>query len=218
MNKYSDINYFGFLSFISVFISVVIAEIGDMYLPLVCIVCFIISFICSLFLENKSKDKIKKEKQTLIRDDYNKLNQLGDTSHDIYLYLRALKLAETILLHPNNDIDSFVPFEQLLADTIDEKDKRIVVCIGSGGERWGTSQIHFDDNWQKEIIPFFKKAVAIISMPSCTEPCLEESMLICNTPNLLCKTVFVIPPLSCYQPTPGQCHCLKILVNFLMML
>jgi hypothetical protein len=139
------------------------------------------------------------ETQNAIRDDYDVLSSDVARQNDIYLFLRSLKVAGKIQF-PNEDMTHRRSFEQVLTSAIGSE-HRIVACVGNGGERWGAAQIHFDKDWQSKIIPLLKSAVVIISMPSVTPSCLEESDLIRNTKELLTKTLFVLPPLCCYyQP------------------
>ena len=46
-------------------------------------------------------------------------------------------------------------------------------------------------------------------MPSVTHSCLEESYLIRNRKELLAKTLFVLPPLCCYQPKRDRLYNLE---------
>jgi hypothetical protein len=134
-----------------------------------------------------------------IRDDVERVVDLRSRpKHDLYLFLRSLKIADTIRFDDENG-ENPRSFEVVLSKAIDSPGKRLVACVGSGGERRGAAQIHFDANWKQKIVPLFKSAVVIISMPSVTPACLEESELIRGTPELLAKTLFVLPPLECYQ-------------------
>jgi hypothetical protein len=147
-------------------------------------------------------DKGDAESAPAVRDDYEALTKerLAEDK-DYYLFLRPLRLADTIRFH-DDDAERLMTFEEVLSKAIDS-DKRVVACVGNGGERWGAARIHFDADWRTGIIPLFKKAVVIISMPGVTPACLEESYLIRNKKELLAKTLFVLPPSSCYLPPAG---------------
>jgi len=136
------------------------------------------------------------ERARVIRDDYEALSKKGlGKGKDLYLFLRSLRVAGTI----QNGIKGFEKsFEEVLSKAIDSPGERVVACVGNGGERWGAARIHFDADWQNAIVPLFKSAVAIISMPAATPACLEESFLIRNEKELLAKTLFVLPPLCCH--------------------
>jgi len=146
------------------------------------------------------------KKNAQLQDDYARLTQFGHANgKDVYLFLRPLGLAGSIRFRSEKVTKNLTSFEEILADALDDNDKRFVACIGAGGERWGPGQIHFAEDWEKNIIPFFKSAIVIISMPGYTPGCIQESLLIRQTPRLLQKTVFVIPPLSCfYSPSGGN--------------
>jgi hypothetical protein len=121
---------------------------------------------------------------------------------DFYLFLRPLDIAGTIQF--SNQFDEnprvLISFEEALSRSLDSSGQRTVFCVGDGKEHWGVANIIFnDEEWKKEIIKLFKACVAIISIPGLTSGCLNESTLIRNVPNLLKKTVFVIPPISCYR-------------------
>jgi hypothetical protein len=150
-------------------------------------------------------DKELAESVPTIRDDYETLTKHGlAKSKDIYLFLRPLRLADTIRF-PDEDMGRLITFEELLSDAIDS-DGRIVGCVGNGGERWGAARISFDAEWRTGIIPLFKSAVVIISMPGVTHACLEESYLIRSKEELLAKTLFVLPPSECYKPPLWRGH------------
>jgi len=143
------------------------------------------------------------ERARVIRDDYEALSKEGlSMGKDLYLFLRSLKVADTIRFYDDHK-ERLKSFEEVLSNAIDSEGERVVACVGNGGERWGAAQIHFDADWQKGIVPLFKSAVAIISMPSVSPACLEESYLIRNKKELLAKTLFVLPPLSCHKPPVG---------------
>jgi len=136
------------------------------------------------------------ERARVIRDDYEALSKKGlGKGKDLYLFLRSLRVAGTI----QNRMWPEKSFEEVLSEAIDIPGQRVVACVGNGGERWGAARIHFDADWQNAIVPLFKSAVAIISMPAATPACLEESFLIRNEKELLAKTVFVLPPLCCQR-------------------
>lgn len=126
----------------------------------------------------------------------------ADFSKDIYLFLRPLLLGGTIRFADvaNDRPGELITFEDLFTTSVRLDGVRAPVCVGQGGEKWGPDRIHFDSEWTRKIIPLFKRAVAIVSMPGYTEGCLKESYLIRNKPELLAKTVFVMPPLACYRP------------------
>jgi hypothetical protein len=143
------------------------------------------------------------EKPRVIRDDYEALSRKGlGTGKDLYLFLRSLTVADTIRFYDDYK-KRRRSFEEVLANAIDLEGERVVACVGNGGERWGSAQIHMDANWRSGIIPLFKTAVAIISMPSVTPASLEESYLIRSKKELLAKTLFVLPPVSCHVPAIG---------------
>ena len=136
------------------------------------------------------------ERARVIRDDYEALSKKGlGKGKDLYLFLRSLRVAGTI---QNGIKGGEKSFEEVLSKAIDSPGERVVACVGNGGERWGAARIHFDADWQNAIVPLFKSAVAIISMPAATPACLEESFLIRNEKELLAKTLFVLPPLCCH--------------------
>lgn len=140
----------------------------------------------------------------IIRDDLAAMVQNGvPPRKDFYLFLRSLRIAGSICYY-NETRDRLLGFDEMLADAIDTDATRMVGCVGNGGEYWTAAQIHFDTDWKRGIVPFFKSSVCIISMPGCTPACLEESALIRSRPELLEKTVFVLPPLSCYRPPLGS--------------
>jgi hypothetical protein len=142
-----------------------------------------------------------------IRDVYETLSHGFAKQKDIYLFLRSLRIANAICF-PNEDMLGVRTFEQVLSNAIDS-DHRTVGCVGSGGERSGTAQIDFEADWQTGIVPLLKSAVVIISMPSVTDSCLEESYLIRNRKELLAKTLFVLPPLCCHLPDRRRLYKLK---------
>jgi hypothetical protein len=139
----------------------------------------------------------------VIRDDYEALSKKGlATGKDLYLFLRSLRVADTIRFYDDYRRGR-KSFEEVLSNAIDSEGERVVACVGNGGERWGAARIHFDADWRSGIVPLFKSAVAIISMPGVTPACLEESYLIRNKKELLAKTLFVLTPLSCHRPPVG---------------
>jgi hypothetical protein len=143
------------------------------------------------------------ERPRVIKDDYEALSKGGlGVGKDLYLFLRSLRIADTIRF--DDDLKKRKKsFEEVLSTAIDSEGERVVACVGNGGERWGSAQIHFDADWRRGIVPLFKSAVAIISMPSPSPACLEESYLIRKKKELLAKTLFVLPPLRCYNPPLG---------------
>lgn len=143
------------------------------------------------------------DRERVIRDDYAQLHDRASAREDLYLFLRSLRIADTIRL-PDENGNGLASFEEILSNAIDKDRERVVASVGNGGERWSAARIHFDDNWKAGIVPIFKSAVAIVSMPACTPACLEESYLIRNKPELLTKTLFVLPPLECYRPPHGE--------------
>jgi hypothetical protein len=129
----------------------------------------------------------------------------GNIDKDLFLYLRPLKLAGTIQFQNMFDKYSFfknyISFEESLSRTLDKPDRRYAFCVGDGEERWGVAQVVFGNKfWIERVVPLFKNASAIISMPGATDGCLNESNLIRKTIELCQRTIFVIPPLNCYKP------------------
>jgi hypothetical protein len=156
----------------------------------------------------KPASKGDKERPRVIADDREALsNGLAKAEKDIYLFLRSLRVADAIRF-PNEDMGGVRSFEEVLGEAIDS-DHRTLARVGYAGERSGPAHIDFGKDWQSGIVPFLKSAVAIISMPSVTPSCLEESYLIRNTKELLAKTLFVLPPLCCYQPLPDRLYRLE---------
>jgi len=156
----------------------------------------------------KPAGKGGEERQHDIRDDREALsNDLAKAQKDIYLYLRSLRVADAIRF-PNEDMVGLRSFEEVAGKAIDS-DHRTLARVGYAGEQSGPAHIDFGKDWQSGIVPFLKSAVAIISMPSVTPSCLEESYLIRNTKELLAKTLFVLPPLCCYQPLPDRLYPLE---------
>ena len=152
-------------------------------------------------LDSRRKHSIYRRKSFSLKSDLEQLNRRIALRKDFYLFLRPFELADSIGF--SNQFDgkpkSLISFEEALSRSIDAGGKRTVFCVGDGKERWGVANITFDDNlWMHEIVKFFKASVAIISMPGRSDGCINESTLIRNVPELLRKTVFVIPPLSCY--------------------
>lgn len=138
--------------------------------------------------------------ERVIRDDFAAMVKNGiPPRKDLYMFLRSLRVAGSIRFY-NETGDTLRSFDETLADAIDTSETRMTGCVGNGGERWTAAQIHFDTDWKRGIVPLFKTSVCIISMPGCTPSCLEESRLIRSRPELLEKTVFVLPPLCCYRP------------------
>ena len=130
----------------------------------------------------------------------------GAPGKDLYFYLRPLELAGTFrfkyVLGSQYDFEQYISFEEALSYALDKPGARYAFCVGDGQEQLGLARIHFEDaQWMQQVVPLFKSALAIISMPGRTPGCLNESYLIYNTPELIQKTVFVIPPLDCYNPT-----------------
>ena len=126
----------------------------------------------------------------------------GSIDQDLFPYLRPLKLAGAIQFKNMFDesID-LINFEEALSCALDKPGRRYACCVGDGDERWGLAQVVFENElWMKDVVPLFKNASAIISMPGATDGCLNESYLIRNTVELCKRTIFVIPPLSCYRP------------------
>ena len=145
------------------------------------------------------------ERARAIRDDYEALSKKGlGKGKDLYLFLRSLRVAGTIQFFDYCDKIEIRSFEEVLSEAIYSPGQRVLGCVGNGGERWGVARIHFDADWQKGMVPLFKSAVAIISMPGPTPACLEESFLIRNEKELLAKTLFVLPPLCCHRPPSGK--------------
>ena len=126
----------------------------------------------------------------------------GNIDKDLFLYLRPLKLAGTIQFRNTFDDDpSLISFEEGLSRALDKPGRRYAFCVGDGEERWGVAQVAFENKfWIERVVPLFKNASAIISMPGATDGCLNESYLIHKTIELCQRTIFVIPPLSCYKP------------------
>jgi hypothetical protein len=173
------------------------------------------TFIVALFLLTFSsilsgiinpylKRKIYIQKSEQLKLDVTKLFEKGVAiEENLYLYLRPLALAETIQFknafddHPSESIS----FEEALSRALDKPNRRYVFCVGDGNENWGVAKIVFENEmWMNRIVPLFKNVSAIISMPGVSDGCLNESRLIRKTPELCERTVFVIPPLSCYTP------------------
>ncbi len=127
----------------------------------------------------------------------------GNIDKDLFLYLRPLKLAGTIQFRNMFDEDPnvLISFEEGLSRALDKPDRRYAFCVGDGEERWGVAKVVFENNfWIERVVPLFKNASAIISMPGATDGCLNESYLIRKTIELCQRTIFVIPPLNCYKP------------------
>jgi hypothetical protein len=146
----------------------------------------------------KQASKRDKERPRVIRDDREVLSTgLAKAEKAVYLFLRSLRIADAIRF-PNENMVGTRSFEEVAGKAIDS-DHRTLARVGYAGEQSGPAHIDFGKDWQSGIVPFLKSAVAIISMPSVTPSCLEESYLIRNTKELLAKTLFVLPPLCCYQ-------------------
>jgi hypothetical protein len=126
----------------------------------------------------------------------------GNIDKDLFLYLRPLKLAGTIqFLDKDSILGNYISFEEGLSRALDKPDRRYAFCVGDGEERWGVAQVVFENKfWIERVVPLFKNASAIISMPGATDGCLNESYLIHKTIELCQRTIFVIPPLNCYKP------------------
>jgi len=127
----------------------------------------------------------------------------GNIDKDLFLYLRPLKLAGTIQFKNMFDKNSnvLISFEEGLSRALDKPGRRYAFCVGDGEERWGVAQVVFENKfWIERVVPLFKNASAIISMPGATDGCLNESYLIRKTIELCERTIFVIPPLNCYKP------------------
>jgi len=154
------------------------------------------------------KKNIYHDKNNDLKNDLARLNEFHDSKKDFYLYLRPLDLAGTIQFSNHDEKpDSLISFEEALSRALDSSGERTVFCVGDGKENWGVANITFSDNlWKKEIVKYFRSSVAIISMPGRSDGCLNESTLIRNVPELVEKTVFVIPPLSCYTEVEGKQH------------
>jgi hypothetical protein len=145
----------------------------------------------------------QKKKNEQLASDYEALvSEPAQFNKDIYLFLRPLALGESFRFANVSDgrTNERILFEEVLSRALDQAGQRSTVCVGDGGERWGAAVIDFEDDWIKKIVPLFKRARAIISIPGYTAACLKESYLIRHTPELLRKTVFVVPPLACFQP------------------
>jgi hypothetical protein len=153
------------------------------------------------------KKNIYHYKNNDLKNDLARLNEFHDSKKDFYLYLRPLDLAGTIQFSNQFDQkpDSLISFEEALSRALESSGERTVFCVGDGKENWGVANITFSDKlWKKEIVKYFRSSVAIISMPGRSDGCLNESTLIRNVPELVEKTVFVIPPLSCYTEVEGK--------------
>jgi hypothetical protein len=126
----------------------------------------------------------------------------GNVHKDLCFYLRPLKLAGTIRFQNMfNKSIGLINFEEALSRTLDKPGRRYAFCVGDGDERWGLAKLVLENElWKKDVVPLFKNVSAIISMPGATDGCLNESYLIRNTIELCKRTIFVIPPLNCYNP------------------
>ena len=139
------------------------------------------------------------------------LLELADPSmlpdKDLYFFLRPFELADAIRF-PNIFDESGggdISFEEALSRTLDKPGERLAFCVGDGRESWGVARVVFDnERWMRDIVPLFRRAAVIVSLPGRTSGCLNESYLIRTTPELCRKTVFVLPPLSCYRPPAGK--------------
>jgi hypothetical protein len=153
------------------------------------------------------KTKIYQFKCNDLKNDLMQLYNRNDLKKDFYLFLRPLELAGTIQF--SNQFDqrprSLIFLEEALSRSLDSSNERTVFSVGDGKENWGVANITFsDDLWKKEIVKFFRSSVAILSVPGRSDGCLNESALIRRMPELIAKTVFVIPPLSCYTEVKGR--------------
>jgi hypothetical protein len=151
-----------------------------------------------------TKKRTYQAKCVEVVSDWEELKNGTDLNKDLYLFLRPLALAGKICFQNkfNEDRYSCIPFEEAISRSVDSAGERVVVCVGRGKEKekFGVANIAFDDPlWWTNIEKFFRCSIAIMSMPGCTPGCLQESAFIRHTPQLLEKTVFVIPPLSCYE-------------------
>ena len=81
-------------------------------------------------------DKEYTESGRTVRDDYEELTKKGlAKGRDIYLFLRPLKLGDTIRF-PDLEMKHLMTFEEVLKEAIDS-DGRVVACVGNGGESVG---------------------------------------------------------------------------------
>ncbi len=125
-------------------------------------------------------------------------------SSDLYLFLRPLLLGGSIRVRSSRSF-ARVSLEEFIHDALYRNKGRRVICVGSGEEVIGVPRVVFDnDTWMDEIVPIFKCATGIVSMPGCTSACLNESALIRNSPELLGRTIFVLPPFQAYNPLPQK--------------
>ena len=150
-----------------------------------------------------SKRRVYRRKNELLKLHLTALAKDGGTiDKDLFLYLRPLKLAETIRFRSLFEKRlPLISFEEALSRAVDKLPQRYAFCVGDGDERWGVAQVSFENElWTKRIVPLFKNVSAIISMPGETNGCLNESHLIRSTNELCNRTIFVIPPLNCYNP------------------
>ena len=153
--------------------------------------------------EARAKQHQHKLKSQQFAADYQQLTDGGaELAKDLYLFLRPLSLGGAVRF-PNlmdQRPTELVSFEDVLTRALDVDGRRGAVCVGEGGEKWGAARIHFEADWEEKIVPLFQRAAAIISIPGHTANCLKESYVIRKRPELLAKTVFIIPPIGSYQP------------------
>jgi hypothetical protein len=150
------------------------------------------------------KERVYRQKNEQLKLDLVALaKEGGNIGKDLFFYLRPLGLSGTIQFKNlfDNNPNGLISFEEALSRALDKPGRRYAFCVGDGDERWGVAQVVFENKfWIERIVPLFKNASAIISMPGATDGCLNESYLIRTTIELCKRTIFVIPPLICYRP------------------